>query len=759
MKSHSHLNIGLKAVAFLLVLVFLVVALPAAGESSPEPIAEYDRSDLVEVAKGERPSLKTDFLTLEVEPENGFFTVADSRTQMVYTSNPADYADDPLAQGITQERMQSQLIVTYLNGNDTVDLVDSFGGSVRTDGLRVYRGNNRIVMEYSFAEQGLTIPVVLSLTDRSLTVSIDYAGVREDGDCLLLNVDVLPYFGAARSGDKGYFLLPDGSGSYVSFNNGRSAQGAYTINVYSSDMTVVNQNKPNNYQEVLLPVYASVFTHVTDSLTDTVGRDVQAGYLTVIRSGTAGAKLTTTVSGLDSSFNLCSAEFLYRSQIKASFLSRTWAEIVKIMTSPRTNTAENPVLEYYFLENEQATLSGAAKVCGDLLFAGETVESLATELYLDIYAGVKKKQQFLGIGYQAVSSMTTLEQTDTILEELRANGVSDLAVLLRGVDQDGAYYGRIDSRLTVDRKVGTEKQLASLIEKWGNVYPEVSLTEFSADGKGIYSFLHSVTGMDKKTAKRFDYRYSTGLRNYDRATRYLLQPAMVEQTVSKLLERLAKQEINTLAPNSLGRDLYGNYSGDLETMSSTKQRFEKALSAIDGQTAMMLESPNAYAMPYAEHLLYLPSSDSGHFISDGSVPFVQMVLDGRKSYSTPAMNYTANLQEMLLFAIESNSAPAFSLMWEDYSLISRSDLSDLYASSYAPWKSLMGELYAEWQSVRMATGNTCIAEYTYITADVRCVRFENGATIVLNYGTLPYAYQQKTVAAKSYMVVGEGEDQ
>ena len=353
--------------------------------------------------------------------------------------------------------------------------------------------------------------------------------------------------------------------------------------------------------------------------------------------------------------------------------------------------------------------------------------------------------------------MTTLSQTDTILTELSDAGVSDFAVLLRGLDQDGAYYGRIDSRLTVDSKVGTIKELASLVEKWTTVYPEVSLTEFSTDGKGVFSFLHSVTGVDKKTVKRYDYRYSTGLRNYDRSTRYLLQPSMVEKSASKLLSNLDKKGINTLAPNSLGQDLYGNYSGELETMSSTMLRFKEMLATMSDSTDMMLEAPNAYAIPYADRLLYLPSGDSGHFISDGSVPFLQLVLDGRKSYSTPAMNYTANVQEMLLFAIESNSAPAFSLMWEDYDLISRSDLSNLYASSYRQWKSLMTDLYAEWESIRAKTENTCIADYTFLSDEVRFVTFENGVTILLNYGASPYVYGQKTVPAKSYMLVGEGE--
>lgn len=759
MKFISRIRVGTKTVALLLVMTLIAMIIPVSG-AAPANVSPVDnQSDLILAEDGMRPVLTSKWLSMEVNPDSGCMNVTDQRNAMVYTSNPADYADDSLAQGITIDRMRSQLIVTYLNDNNAIDKVNSFSGCVETGGLQVYEGKDRIVLEYTFAAQGFVIPLILSLTDTAMVVSIDYNGIRENGSCQVLNINLLPYFGAARQGDDGFFIIPDGSGAYVSFNNGCGAQGAYTMNIYGSDMTIVSSNKPNDYKPVLLPVYAGIFTHVTDRLTDEIGRDVHAGYLAMIRSGAAGATLTTSISGLDSSYNISSFDFLFRSQVKASFLSRTWAEIVKIMTSSQTNVAEHPVLEYRFLNEEEASVTGAASICSESLFAQQRTEaSLSRELYLDIYTGVKKKQQFLGIGYQAVSPLTTLSQTDSMLEELQKTGVDKFAVLLRGLDEDGAYYGKIDTRFTVDGKIGSFKELTALVEKWGTIYPEVSLTEFSADGKGIYSFLHSVTGIDKTTTKRFDYRYSTGLRNYERPTRYLLQPSKVSDAADRLKKYMVKKGLTTMAPNSLGQDLYGNYSGKQETVSSTMLQFKQVLATLGESHSLLLESPNAYAMSEADRLLYLPNGDSGHFISDGSIPFLQLVLDGRKSYSVPAMNYTGNMRNMLLFAIESNSAPAFSLMWEEYDLISRTTLSNLYASTYAQWKTVIAETYREWREIREKTQDSCVAEYEFISTNVRKVIFENGTEILLNYGTVPYVHDQKTVASKSYMVIGEGED-
>lgn len=61
------------------------------------------------------------------------------------------------------------------------------------------------------------------------------------------------------------------------------------------------------------------------------------------------------------------------------------------------------------------------------------------------------------------------------------------------------------------------------------MYPEVRLTQFADGGNGAHAFFDSVTAVNKKTAKLFDYHYATGLRDYSRPTGYLLRPEGVEE--------------------------------------------------------------------------------------------------------------------------------------------------------------------------------------------------------------------------------------
>ena len=57
----------------------------------------------------------------------------------------------------------------------------------------------------------------------------------------------------------------------------------------------------------------------------------------------------------------------------------------------------------------------------------------------------------------------------------------------------------------------------------------------------------------------------------------------------------------------------------------------------------------------------------------------------------------------------------------------------------------MLETYCELAAVRERTGGTAVAGYVFLSRDVRQVTFENGAVVVVNYGTAPYERSGLTV--------------
>lgn len=732
----------------LVVLLLLSTAAPVFGETGGDTAGAVPDNGL---------SLENDRLSMTADPSNGFFAVTDRKTGMTYYSNPPDYAADPLAQGLNLAQMVSQLTVRYLNENKAIDSVNSYVGATADGNLSIRSQEQSLVFTYTFPEQGFVIPMICSLTEDSLLVTIDYAHVEETGDCRILEIALLPHFGSARDGDAGCILLPDGAGSYIGFHNGRFAQGEYRREIYGGDLTQVSETKPNEYKRVMLPMYAMLYSHAAPLLdaASGAGRDVQAGFVAAIRSGAAGASVTAAVAGYDTSFDTASFSFLYRTSMENIFLSRTWAEIKRIMLADKVALPDAPQVEYRFLSGEEASIRGAATVYASSLFGrSASAQSLSDSLYLDIVAGVRTQQQFLGFGYQGITPLTTLSQTGDILRELRENGIDDPIVRLRGLDDSGAYYGRIDNKLSVDRHIGTYKQLQQLA-KDNRLYPEVQLTQFTRNGNGVWSFFHSVTSVNKKTSKLFDYHYATGMRDYDLPTRYLLRPAGVARAVAALKKNLTKKKWTTLAPTSLATDLYGNAGGRSDSIGEVQKAFEEHLQTLADTCSLLLEAPNAYAMPYADALIAIPHTDSGHFVCDGSVPFVQMVLDGMCSYAVPAINYAADPRAMLLHAIESNSALNFSVMAAEYEKIARTSLNNRYASEYAQWKDTILEMQAELAAVRKRTENTTIADYRFIDSELRSVTFGNGEKLYVNYGVAARTVGGTTVPACSYTFVGE----
>jgi len=69
-----------------------------------------------------------------------------------------------------------------------------------------------------------------------------------------LDFTLAPYFGAAYKSENGYFLVPDGSGALIRFNNRNGAE-PYKQYVYGRDPSIVPIMRKAVSQAALLPVF------------------------------------------------------------------------------------------------------------------------------------------------------------------------------------------------------------------------------------------------------------------------------------------------------------------------------------------------------------------------------------------------------------------------------------------------------------------------------------------------------------------------
>ena len=152
----------------------------------------------------------------------GSFTLTDKRTGDVWYSNPPEGENAQGMSGINKMQMNSQLIVNYLIDGKTQKSATSFASSTKKEGVSVSADSAGLRVTYSFISEEFTVPVLYTLDSFGLTASVLTSEIKESEKNKITEISLLPYFGAASVNDSGYFLVPDGSGALIGFNNGKT---------------------------------------------------------------------------------------------------------------------------------------------------------------------------------------------------------------------------------------------------------------------------------------------------------------------------------------------------------------------------------------------------------------------------------------------------------------------------------------------------------------------------------------------------------
>jgi len=175
-------------------------------------------------------------LSLAVDPATGRVIIQDLETGRIHATNPRNPNNDPRARGVNRMRLASQIVITMIDGKGNLSESTSAAGSVAENGLSLFSSANRLRAVYRFPTEGISLSLDYSISGHHLVVEVPFDQVLEDKDKRLVEVEVLPFFGSAGSEEKGFFLLPDGSGSISAFEPGTIRVVApVALDVFGSD--------------------------------------------------------------------------------------------------------------------------------------------------------------------------------------------------------------------------------------------------------------------------------------------------------------------------------------------------------------------------------------------------------------------------------------------------------------------------------------------------------------------------------------------
>lgn len=629
-------------------------------------------------------------------------------------------------------------------------IVDAFQAAGYTpDDLTFDNGENGIPVNSGSDRPSFTIPLELRIEGESLLVSVPVEHIEESKGYRINKINLLGFFGAAGTEEQGYMFVPDGTGSLIDLNNGKSNAEVYAQRIYGEDENDNNVSRGQVTQSVRLPIFG-----------------LKAGneaWFATIDKGDAIASIHADVSGRNNSFNHIFSSFSIRGEDELELYKGTQVEEIQLLTDERYGGDIS--VRYHFLSGSEANYSGMAKYYRESLREEGILKPLSDKqsmpFYLSVLGAVDKRKTFLGIPYKGMVSMTSFNEASHIVERLQADGVENLRMRYLGWFNGGLNHD-VPAKVKVDSVLGSKGDFQNLADKLeaagGKLYPDVAFQHVYQDGGGFSPSSDAARFVTREEAVRSPFNRALNIMDSDLGSYYLVSPVKLPYYVERFMKSYAGFDNDAVALRDLSDSLHSDYRVKRVVFrESAKQIVTQELGKIKEQYRnVLVTGGNAYSLAYSDQLVNVPTSTSVFNIEDEAVPFYEMVMHGYADYAGSPINLSneQDMQFQLLRSLELGTAPHFLWTNESSSKLKFTPYDTMYSTEYTAWYDSAVELYAKVNEVLADLRTVPIAEHVRRAPGVVEVKYENGTSIYVNYSYEAVSVQGIRIEARNFAVGG-----
>ena len=589
-----------------------------------------------------------------------------------------------------------------------------------------------------------SIPLVYQLEGDRLKAYIPGSEIEYNPKYPLATISLLPFMGAAGTQDQGSMLVPDGSGALIHFNNGKLTSRAYIGSVYGKDYAFPEQMQTQDIDPVTLPVFGLSYE--------------DRGIFAILTDGEAFADIVADISGRIYPYNTVYSRFRILPSQEVSLGDTLGTN--RLMVFQEKPYSGNFQVQYAFLEGD-GSYSAMARYYQRYLeeTAGLTRKASADiPFVMGIVGAIDKTESFLGIPYNGEVSLTSFSQAQEMADRLLADGVKDLKVqyigwLSGGVRQQAASSASAMSLL------GGRKGFLSLADharrSGFTLYPDVSFGYVWKDTlfDGFSNSRHASSALNGQKAGLYQYDLVTNEADLEKPWAYVVSPSHYAAMASAFGGKYKDYGLESLGVETLGSHLSSDQNKQCPVNRQEAQHLvTETLAALSGEYALMGTGANAYALPYMDTVVGIPTTSNRYTLFDETIPFVQMVLHGYTAYTGSAMNYSSTVTEDVLRSIETGSGLYVQWIYEDNALVKESNYAGYYAANWMSTYDRSLENYRQLCEALDGLGNVRIVSHRMLTSQVSETTYENGAQVLVNYGKSDYEADNVRVPAQGYAV-------
>lgn len=629
--------------------------------------------------------------------------------------------------GVVIEYLQDTNIVYYQADMYTEDPVKTV--RYTEDGFVAHVKYPRLEFEYELH---------VSLKDDVLNAFIPRDSIIETSDRFkVANVYVYPFMGYTKMDEEpGYMFIPDGSGSLIHFKDHKGQfkqpfnEMIYGSNIGIDDNYVLSLfnglNTVNENVGITMPVFGVIHT------------EKQLGYIGIIEEGDASARLYAYPNGAILPYNWITPSFVYR-QFYNQLTSQTTGTM--IVRQEEKNNFDISI-SYHLLSGESADYVGMAKTYQDYLEDKNVIASndIQYRTRIDMLGSEVKS----GLIFRQDVTMTTFEQAKNILDTLSNQGVNDTLTVFSGWQKGGPYTHLPHSQFNIQKTLGDISALNNL-----GANQEISLESDLLRYNPKTSVSNSSSLVKKLNKRTFEESiYGRVFKSYNYIT-----PETSLENASGLVNDYLGHNFDSITVEGLGSNLFSYLDKN-----KTKDRIHTAsvYSEIFGlikDEAMQLSmrTPHALYWEYVDSLLDVQIESSNYVFVGEEVPFLEIVLKGKKAMYAPYTNFNANHEAYVLKMIEYGVYPSFIVTHEPSSLLQLTNSSHLYSTQFAEYEAQIVEYDGIFKEIHSLTNGSEIIDHKRVGEGVT-VTYENGVEIRVNYGETRLEVNGIMVDALSYEV-------
>ena len=586
-----------------------------------------------------------------------------------------------------------------------------------------YLENKELYKESNIKEvPAFNISMIYKLDGNSLIVTVPFKEISYRLKYPITQVSILPYFGAAGPEEKGYMLIPEGSGSIINFNNGKTKQNGYYADCYGWDFAT-ERSAVITETRASFPVFGISYP--------------DSSVLSIINKGSEYAGITAEIAGKLGSYNYIRADYklLHREEYEVTARSQSSQYVYE------TGLPQDEYIEQSFVFIDSDSYVDMAKAYRSKLLSGEKkLTTTEVPLSVEIVGAIEKIQQVAGMPKVKPYKLTGYDEAANIINEIDQLGIKNVNYKLSGFVNGGIrqkLMKRVRFISALGGKSGFKKMLKKTNDASAKLYLDGSVqTAYRSNlFNGFNKYKDSARFVSDELCELFEYSPLWYGKDKAQDSYFLLKSKLREKGSENLIKTVSKLKLDGVSYRDNGNLLSSDFNEKRHSSraTETQKQLEQFDKAIEKELGIMINGGNDYAVKDADFITNMTLHGNQYAIIDAFIPFYQIALHGYVNYAGNPINLSFEKDQLILESAEAGAGLNFSFMEASPERLQETYYTEYYASNFDTWKERFVDIYKEYNSKMAPVMNSPIVGHELVDENVTKTVFENGYVVYVNY--------------------------